>query len=475
MTDLEFMPALQMAKRIAAKQLSPVEVMANTLDRADAAQSSFNPFITIDGEAAMEAARMAEQAVIAGEELGVLHGVPFSAKDLLNSAGLRTTFGSFAFENNIPEKDCVAIARMKSAGAILFAKTTTPEFGHKPLTEAPLFGRTLNPWDLTRTSGGSSGGAAAAVSAGIGPLAIGTDGGGSTRIPAAACGVVGMKQTLGVVPHDQTQDVFGLLAYIGPITRTVDDAAIMLEIMSGPDNSDPHTLNTPAFKPDFEHSLKGRKVGWRRYLGNDFIDRQTSECFDRSLAVIADMGAELVELVDPFPDTLPIWGPLTFSIWASRFAVHAEKLGERMSQTLRIWMAEGASATAIEVQRAMELRTVLYRQVQGWFDDVDLVLTPTLARAALMADHDPFGPVLIDNQNAGGLRDGWYPYTHPMNLTGHPAITVPNGWTGENLPVGLQIIGPWYGDDRVMAAAKAYELACPWAERRPALEPRSHA
>jgi aspartyl-tRNA(Asn)/glutamyl-tRNA(Gln) amidotransferase subunit A len=467
MTDLGFMPALELTKRIAAKELSPVEVMADTLDRAETAQSSINPFITIDGEAAKKSARLAEQAVMSGTELGGLHGVPFSAKDLLNSAGMRTTFGSFAFEHNIPKNDCIAIARMKSAGAILFAKTTTPEFGHKPLTEAPIFGRTLNPWDLSRTSGGSSGGAAAAVAAGIGPIAIGTDGGGSTRIPAAACGVVGMKQTLGVVPHDQTQDVFGLLAYIGPIARTVDDAATMLEIMSGPDNCDPHSLNTPAFKARTNFTLKGRKIGWRCYLGNDMIDHQTSDIFDKSLAAFKDLGAELVELDDPFPDTLPIWGPLTFSIWASRFAAHAEKLGDRMSETLRIWMAEGASASAVDVQRAMEVRTTLYRQVQGWFDDVDLVLTPTLARAALMADHDPFGPVLIDNQDAGGLRDGWYPYTHPMNLTGHPAITVPNGWTSENLPVGLQIIGPWYGDDKVMAAAKAYEQACPWAERRP--------
>ncbi len=471
MTDdeLAYVPALQLAELIAHRELSPVEVVERTLVRAEAVQTTLNPFITICAEQAMDAARAAETAIIAGVELPPLHGVPFTVKDLLNTAGVRTTFGSYAFADNVPVSDCTAVARMKSAGAILIGKTTTPEFGHKPLTEAPLFGRTLNPWDQTRTSGGSSGGAAVAIASGVAPLAIGTDGGGSTRIPAAACGVVGLKQTLGVVPHDQTPDVFGLLAYIGPITRTVADAARMLEMMSGPDDQDPHSLRLDPFQYDPSDNLKGKRVGWRRYLGNDVIDTEISALFDVSLSVLEELGAELVELTDEFPDTLPIWGPLTFSIWASRFSNLVEELGDRMSDTLRIWMAEGEAATAIDIQRAMAVRTQLYRQVQTWFQGLDLVVTPTLACAALAANHDPFGPVLIDNQDAGGLRDGWYPYTHPFNLTGHPAITIPNGWTGQGLPSGLQIVGPWYGDNAVLAAAAAMEAVCPWANKHPTI------
>ena len=465
--NLFYTPARELARMIADKDLSPVELVDAVLARAETLQSTLNAFITLAPEQALAAAKTAEAAVLRGDPLGPFHGIPFSVKDLLNTAGVRTTFASHAFADNIPTADCIAVARLKAAGAIMIGKTTTPEFGHKPLTEAPIFGRTLNPWDLTRTPGGSSGGAAAAVAAGIAPLAVGTDGGGSIRIPAAACGIVGMKQTLGRVPHDQTPDVFGLLAYIGPMTRDVGDAAAMLEVMSGPDASDPHSLGHDPLRVGDALAFKGRRIGWRRFLGNRIIDPETSAHFDRALAVVTDLGAELVPLEDDFPDTLPIWAPLTFSIWAARFGQHAEALGERMSETLRIWIAEGDKATAIEVQEAMAVRTRLYRQVEGWFNDVDLVLTPTLAREALAADHDPFGPVIIDNQDAGGLRDGWYPYTHPFNLTGHPALTIPAGWTEAGLPTGLQIVGPYLGDARILEAALTLEEAMPWADRRP--------
>jgi aspartyl-tRNA(Asn)/glutamyl-tRNA(Gln) amidotransferase subunit A len=230
--DLCYTPAVELAGLIAAREISPVELTAAVLARIEALQPRLNAFITVAADSAMAEARAAEQAVIDGKPLGPLHGVPFSVKDLCNTAGVRTTFGSFGYEDNVPEADIVAVARLRAAGGIMVGKTTTPEFGHKPLTEAPLFGRTVNPWNTERTCGGSSGGAGAAVAAGMAPLAVGTDGGGSIRIPAACCGLVGVKQTLGVVPHDQTPDVFGLLAYVGPMARTVADAALMLEVMA---------------------------------------------------------------------------------------------------------------------------------------------------------------------------------------------------------------------------------------------------
>ena len=460
--------ATEIAKRIASRDISPVEVMAATLKQAHLVQENCNAFITIDEEQAMARAREAENE----KPRGSLHGVPISVKDLCNTRGIRTTFGSQAFKDNIPTADCVAVARLKAAGAIVFAKTTTPEFGHKPLTEAPVFGRTLNPWDRTRTTGGSSGGSGAAVAAGAGSLAVGTDGGGSTRIPAAACGIVGMKQSLGVVPHDQTPDVFGLLAYVGPMARTVADAGLMLEAMAGPDSSDPHSLGRDlqgiqkaASQP---LDLKGVKIGWRTHLGNSLVDRETLSAFEASLKTLEDLGANLIERDDPFENTLSVWGPLTFSIWACRFAQIEEKIGEEMSDTLRYWMNEGRNYGAVDVQRAMETRTLLYRQIQSWFSEIDFLVTPTLACPALPADQSPFDPVMINNNEAGGLRDGWYPYTHPFNLSGHPAITLPNGFTRDGLPTGgIQLVGPWLSDTRLLELSAAYEGAAGISIRRP--------
>ena len=474
MSDLTQKPATELAALVKSRAVSPVEVMDAVLTAADATQAACNAFITLDGERAMETAREQESALMQGTADGVLFGVPVSVKDLCNTKDLRTTFGSLYYKNNIPTADCVAVARLRDAGANIFAKTTTPEFGHKPLTEAPLYGRTLNPWDRTRTTGGSSGGGAAAVATGAGPLGVGTDGGGSTRIPAAACGLVGVKQSLGVVPHDQTPDVFGLLAYVGPIARTVADAALMLDVMAGPHASDPHSLGrdlqglTEAGAQSMD--LKGKRIGWRTRMGNERVDPETEAAFKSSLNVLESLGAELVGRDDPFENTLPVWGPLTFSIWATRFADVEKKLGDQMSDTLRRWMGEGRSFGATEVQSAMEARTRLFRQVQSWFEDLDFLATPTLAAPALPADQNPFEPVMIDGGDAGGLRDGWYPYTHPFNLTGHPAVTLPNGFTDAGLPAGgLQLVGPWLSDVELLAASAAYEVAQPWTDNRPQL------
>ena len=303
--DLCLLSAARLAAMIAARDVSPVEVAAAVLARIEAWQPSLNAFITVIGEESLAAARKAEEAVMRGNPLGPLHGVPFSAKDLLNTAGVRTTFGSFAFENNVPSSDCVAVARLREAGAILVGKTTTPEFGHKPMTEAPLFGRTRNPWNLERTSGGSSGGAGAAVAAGLAPLAVGTDGGGSTRIPAACCGVVGMKQTLGLVPHDQSPDSFGLMSYIGPMSRTVEDAALMLSVMAGPDPRDVHSIGrdvgplADAGRP--EGDLKGVRIAWRRFLGNDRIGEETRRLFDQAILGFAELGRRWLAPMESFP------------------------------------------------------------------------------------------------------------------------------------------------------------------------------
>ena len=469
--DLSWMPATELAEAVRRREVSPVEAVDAVLDRIGATQPTVNVFITVCDERARHEAReqppSSRVAATSGGSTACRSRSRTSSRPL--ACGPRGEPGA--------SRPCARHRRRggrpppRRRGAILVGKTTTPEFGHKPLTEAPLFGRTANPWDLSRTSGGSSGGSAAAVAAGAGPLSVGTDGGGSTRIPSACCGVVGMKPTLGVVPHDLTSDAFGNLAYLGPIARTVADAALMLDVMAGPHPADPHSIarHAPgladAGRPS---SLAGLRVGWRTFFGNDRIDGETRALFEAAVPALADAGAHVAPHDDVVENTYPLWAPLTFSFWASRYAEVEADLGDRMSASLRHWMAEGRSVSGTEVRRAEAARTTLFRQVQEWFDDVDLLVTPTLACPAIPVDSEATGDVVIEGEAVpGGYRAGWYPYTHPFNLTGHPAVTVPCGWTSSGLPVGLQIVGRWFEDALVLRAAAALETAHPWADRHP--------
>jgi aspartyl-tRNA(Asn)/glutamyl-tRNA(Gln) amidotransferase subunit A len=244
--DLTYTSAAELAGLIRSRAVSPVEVVRTALDRIERSQPVYNAFITIAADSAMEQARAAEADVMRGAPLGPLHGVPVAVKDLIPTANIRTTWGSLIFKDHVPDQDAVAVARLKQAGANVVGKTTTPEFGQQCLTQAPLFGRTRNAWRADRSSGGSSGGSAVAVAAGLVPIAVATDGGGSTRIPAACNGVVGFKQGLGVVPQEYAQDGFGNISYITPMTRTVLDTALMLDAMAGADLRDPLTTGRPA-------------------------------------------------------------------------------------------------------------------------------------------------------------------------------------------------------------------------------------
>ena len=469
--DLAYTSAAELAGLIAQRKVSPVEVADAVLERIERAQPALNAFITVCGEEALASAKDAEAAVMRGDRLGPLHGVPFAVKDLVNTADVRTTFGSVALADNVPAADSPAVARLKHAGAILVGKTTTPEFGHKCFTEAPLFGRTANPWDLSRTCGGSSGGAAAAVAAGLAPLGIGTDGGGSSRIPAACCGVIGFKQTLGLVPHDLTPDGFGNQSHITPMTRTVMDAALMLQAMAGPHSCDPHALGLAA--PDFvaaarpEGDLKGARIAWRPLLGNTILSRKVREACERGLAALSDRGAIVEPVNDDFASTEPIWLILTQSFWNARFRRYVAQFGPRMSETLLRQMDNGAGHSAVALQEAMFERTRVFREIQGWFHRSDIVATPTLSRTALPIEHDFFAPIEIDGETADTVRKAWYPYTLPFNLSGNPAVTLPCGLGADGLPIGLQLIGPHLGDAQLLRAAALFEAVRPWAAERP--------
>jgi len=468
------LPASELREKIASKEVSPVELMRAVLARVERLQPVLNCFITVIADHAMLAAQQAEDAVMRGDKLGLLHGIPYAAKDLVNTAGVRTTFGSLLHEKNVPKTDAVAAARMKEAGALLFGKTTTPEFGHKCLTDGPLFGRTRNAWSAERTSAGSSGGAAVAVAAGLGPIGIATDGGGSTRIPAAANGMVGLKQSNGIIPHSQVADLFGNYTYVTPMTRTVMDTALMLQAMAGPHPSDPWSIGTSV--QDYvaaarsEGDLKGKRILHSATLGNTYVAKDVLTAFDAALGRFRDLGAELVELdAKNLPDMEPVWKVINHTTWRARFDDMIRHDGNRMTPSLVRQVAMASEWTGADYQKAMFQRADLFRMVQGWFERADYVVTPTLSRTALPIEQDLFDPIEIDGVVVGEVRRNWFPYTMPFNITGHPAITLCCGYASDGLPVGMQILGRFRDEASILRAAALYEASEKWLDRWPDL------
>ena len=458
--------ALTLARQIRTKELSPVAVVDAVLKRIAALQPTVNAFITVTADEARDAARRAEAAVMAGDRLGPFHGVPFSVKDLLFTKGIRTTMGSRIFADQVPGEDAVPVRRLREAGAILVGKTTTPEFGHKPLTDSPLFGATRNPWDLSRTAGGSSGGAAAAVVTGQGPLALGTDGGGSIRLPAACCGIVGLKPTLGRVPHVHQADLFSSTSYIGPMTRSVAEAAACFDAIAGLDAGDPYSRPEPPDDPrDVE--VRGLRVGWLPRVGNRLVDPDVLASCEAAARHLESQGAQ-VETVDedfaPFERAFLVFlqGGL-----AARVGPHMAAFGDQVAKSLRESIERGARWSAVDWANAVAQRTTVYRRVCALFRRFDVLLSPALGRPALAVDHDPYEPIAIAGESAGSIRGAWYPYLWPFNLSGHPALSLPCGWSSDGLPIGLQIVGPWHADRRVLALAAHLERERPCARPMP--------
>jgi len=469
--EFAFVPAIELAAQIRSRALSPVELMRATLERIERSQPDLNAFVTIATDTAMEAAHAAEAAVMRGDALGPLHGLPVAVKDLVPTAGIRTTWGSLIFKDHIPDKDAVAVARLKAAGAIVVGKTTTPEFGQQCLTQAPLFGRTRNAWRADRSSGGSSGGSAVAVAAGLVALAVATDGGGSTRIPAACNGVVGFKQGLGVVPQEYAQDGFGNISYITPMTRTVADTALMADVMAGPDIFDPLTTARP--RPDFAaavqagRDLTGVRIGWRARLGNAAVASTVISACESALAALAALGATVEAQATPFENPEAVWFVNNGAYRMAQFGHHLREHRAIMDPTFVRQLDRVANYSAAELYAAIFQRTRLYRQVQTWFDACDIIAMPTLSRTAVPIDQDFFGPIEIDNQLVENIRASWYPYTMPFNLTGNPAISLPCGFDPAGMPMAIQLIARPGEDAELLRIAAAFESARPWAAKRP--------
>jgi len=465
-SELIALDALTLARLIRTKEVSPVSVVDATLQRIEALQPRVNAFITVTADLARDEARRAEAAVMAGETLGPFHGVPFSVKDLLFTSGVRTTMGSLIFADQVPTEDAVPVRRLREAGAILIGKTTTPEFGHQPLTDSPLFGVTPNPWDLSRTAGGSSGGAAAAVVTGQGPLALGTDGGGSIRLPASCCGIVGLKPTLGRVPHVHQADLFSSTSYIGPMTRSVAEAAACLDVVAGFDPCDPYSRPEPRDDPR-RVEVGGTRLAWLPCVGNPLLDPEVHVACESAVRHLERQGA-LVETVEAdFASFERAFLVFLEGGLAARVGAHMPAFREKVAPSLRESIGRGAHWSAVDWANAVAQRTTVYRRVCALFERFDFLITPTLGRPALAADHDPNEPITIAGENAGSIRGSWYPYLWPFNLSGHPAVSLPCGWSSDNLPIGLQIVGPWYSDRRVLALAEHLERERPCARPMP--------
>lgn len=463
--DSCFLSAGELIDAFRSKQLSPVEATHDLLNRIERLNPFLNAYCTISAESAISAATAVEAALLRGDDIGPLGGVPVAIKDATETAAIRTTYGSRIFSEHVPTEDAAVVERLRRAGAIIIGKTNTPEFACKGTTDNRLFGPTRNPWNTERTAGGSSGGSAAAVAAGLAPLAEGNDLAGSVRVPAACCGVVGLRPTLGRVPCYPTPNAWTTLLIHGPLSRTVRDAALFLSVTQGADPRDPQTYPcSENLEIDGNSDLRGLRIAWSPTLGYSPVDSQTRLVAEEAVRVFEQLGAT-VERSDPgFENPKDLFIALS-APW--RDGVCGKYLAEwesEMDPTLVERLKIAGKMTAREYETAQQRRTELSQVVGRFFERFDFLITPTTSVPAFSIGVE--FPSEIDGEAIHSQLD-WYPFTFPFSLTGQPAISVPAGWTTENLPVGIQIIGRRFDDKAVLKLAAAFESARPWAQRRP--------
>lgn len=457
-TDLTDCTAAELVSLYRTGEASPVDATRAVLARIERVNPALNAFCLVAADQALAAARASESRWHAGAPRSALDGVPTSVKDLILTRGWPTLRGSRAVDPSQPwDVDAPATARLREAGAVLLGKTCTPEFGCKGETNSPLTGLTRNPWDPSKTPGGSSGGTAAAVAAGLGPLSVGTDGAGSVRIPATFCGTFGLKPSFGRVPAFPLSP-FGTVAHLGPLTMSVRDAALMMNVLKLPDARDWTSLppDDRDYTADLEEGIRGLRVAWSPALGYARnVDAEIAAACAQAVAVLAELGA-LVEEVDPgIEDPLEIttglWFVGAWTIWntltPARQAVTDPDFAAQA--------ALGEAYSALDVQRLQLRRAALGSHMRQFMQRHDLLVTPAVAVPAFdarPAGHSPMDPATML---------GWTPFSYPFNLTQQPACSIPCGSTTAGLPIGLQMVGPMFGDERVLRAARAYESVRP--------------
>lgn len=466
--DLTFLSATELVDHYRAKTVSPVEATRAVLDQIGRYGEAINAFILVDEDSALAAARASEDRWRTGEPKGLLDGVPTSIKDLILTKGWPTLRGSLAINPDQPwDEDAPVVARLREHGAVLVGKTATPEFGHKGVTDSPVSGITRNPWNLDKTPGGSSGGASAAVAAGMGPLAIGTDGGGSIRIPASFAGIFGIKPSFGRVPAYPASP-FGSVAHVGPMTRTVADAALMLTVIAGPDWRDWTALpyDDEDYRRNLDQPLSGVRIAYSETLGmpNVRLDPEVRDCVATAARQFQSLGATVIEAD-------PVWPYEPGAVFNVYWSIGAAKLIDdmtddqvaKMEDSLTEYAEVGRKMSGLDIKVAELQRTANGAALNKFFEEYDLLLSPTMPIPAF----DAGVPVPSDDYAGEPLR--WTPYTFPINLSKNPAASVPCGFTKAGLPVGLHVVGPMFREVSVLRAARAYEQAHDWHTRRPDL------
>ena len=463
---LAFTTATKLAELIRTKQVSPVEVMEATLRRIAALDQRVNAFACLGADRAMAQARQAEAALMGGGPIGRLHGLPTTIKDLAITKDLPTEFGTLMLKGNQPTEDTPFVTRLQDAGAIVIGKTTTPEYGWKGVSQSPLTGITHNPWKHGYNAGASSAGAAAAAAAGFGHLHQGSDGAGSIRMPSHFCGVFGLKPSFGRVPAYPVS-TGDYTSHSGPISRSVADAALMLEVMAGPHPLDHTTLEAgPAnYTGRLHDGVKGKRIAYSPDLGHARVDPAVAALVKAAVARFTELGAIVEEVATPWAKDGPEMIRFFWPAHMARLAPKLKQWANQMDPGLVACIEAGAGISVVDYLLWRERKMAYVSAINQWFEDWDFLLTPAVSVAAFPAEK--LMPAHWPSHDWDWIS--WAEFSYPFNMSWNPAASVPCGFTADGLPVGLQVVGRRFDDLGVLQAAAAFEAAQPWADKRPKL------
>jgi len=465
--DLCFLPATELAALLRRREVSAREVVQAHLDQIERVNPQVNAVVTLVAERALHEARAADERLAAGEPVGPLHGLPMAIKDTHETAGIRTTHGSPILADHVPERDELVVERVRAAGAIVLGKTNTPEFAAGSHTFNPLFGLTRNPYDLSRSAGGSSGGSAAALACGMTPLADGSDMGGSLRNPASFCNVVGLRPSPGRVPTWPSAAPWSTLSVQGPMARTVADAALLLSVQAGPDARSPIAIEQPGapFAAELGRELTGLRVAWSPDLGGAVsVDAAVADRIAPQVAVFEQLGCTVAQDCPDFAGADDVFRMLRAWLFDLSLGGHRDRWPELLKESI-VWnVDEGRKLTGADLARAERLHAALFHRVREFFDRYDLLLLP-------VSQVVPFDAALEYPTTVGGQEQqtylDWMRSAYFVTATGCPALSVPAGFTADGLPVGLQVVGPHHGDLAVLQAGHAFEQATRHQLQRP--------
>jgi len=470
--DLCFLSATELTRLIRTREVSCEEVMRAHLEQIERVNPMVNAIVTLLPERALDGARMADAAIASGQPVGPLHGLPVAHKDLLVTKGIRTTFGSPIYQDFVPDTDAILVERLRAAGAITIGKTNTPEFGAGSQTFNPVFGATRNPWDLTKTCGGSSGGAAVALACGMMPLADGSDFGGSLRNPASFCNIAGFRPSAGRVPSWPTVNAWFSLPVLGPMARTVEDLALMLSATAGPDARAPISINESGsvFAGPLARDFRGLRVAWSRDLGGLPVDTRVTEALSSGRRVLEAIGVQVEDADPDLTDADEVFRVLRAWNFETSFGALLKTQRHLMKDTV-IWnIEEGARLTGAQVGGAELKRTELYHRVRRFMEQYAFLAAPVVQ----VPPFDVNQPWVteINGEKMHTYLD-WMKSCYAISATGLPAVSVPCGFTRDGLPVGLQIVGRHQDDFGVLQLAYAFQQQTALWKRRPPVAARN--